>query len=367
MKSIVLLSALILLLVACGGEEAAVISEKAELAAVDTLYLTAVDTIGVEMGEESLVFAFLVASAYTPDGTIAVLDAQKATLQIFDPTGEELLKIGNSGQGPGEYQMPLGMAVTGNGYVLSDMAGSKVIRYNSDGAFRDEITDFGMMPPTRITGTVTDSYLAQHLMLDFEGEEGPRAEMMFASFSDSSEPSVVYESQLLDMQGGMLSSSTQLSMAGGGNGEAILAEKSDSIFKVVSFSPEGDEIFRIEEVWDRIPLSEEELLEDQLSIAMSISDEGSSIERNREPRTDEYRTIIDGLGVDNQGRIWVAMGDTGTPYFRVYSPEGELLNIAIPDGSIAERADYMISPYGFLAYDSDPEDWPKVYLVEVNE
>ncbi len=364
MKRIVLLSSVFLLLAGC-GEEDAVLTRHTDSSAVDTLYLSAVDTIGVEMGEESLVFAFLVACGYTSEGNIAALDGQKASLQLIDPTGEELMVIGNSGQGPGEYQMALGMAITGNGYVLSDIAGSKIIRYNSDGSFRDEITDFGMMPPSRISGTVGDNYLAQHIILNLEGEDGPQAEMVFALFSDSSEADIVYESYTLDMQGGMLRSNTQLSIAGGINGEAVLAEQSDSIFKLVSFAPDGSEIFRIEEEWDRIPLSEEELAEEELSISMTMSDEGSSIERNRQPTTDEYRTIIEGMGVDSQGRIWVCMGDTGTPYFRVYSPEGDLLNIAIPDGSIDERAEYMISPYGFLAYDSDPDDWPKIYLIEV--
>ena len=364
MKRIVFLSSVVLLLASCGEEEA-IITGQSDSPAVDTLYLSAVDTIGVEMGDESQVFAFLVACGYTSEGNIAVLDGQKASLQLFDPTGEELMTIGNSGQGPGEYQMALGMAITGNGYILSDIAGSKIIRYNSDGSFRDEVTDFGMMPPSRISGTVSDNYLAQHIILNLEGEDAPHAEIIFASFTDSSEADIVYESYDLDMQGGMLRANTQLSIAGGVNGEAILAEQSDSIFKLVSFAPDGSEIFRIEEEWDRIPLSEEELAEEELSISMMMTDEGSSIERNREPRTDEYRTIIEGVGIDNQGRIWVSMGDTGAPYFRVYSPVGDLLNIAVPDGSIAERADYMISPNGFLAYDSDPDDWPKIYLIEV--
>lgn len=55
-----------------------------DLPGVDTLYITAIDTIGVEFGQEASVFAFPVACGFTPDGNIAVLDARKLTFQIFD-------------------------------------------------------------------------------------------------------------------------------------------------------------------------------------------------------------------------------------------------------------------------------------------
>lgn len=338
----------------------------AELSVVDTLYITAIDTIGVEFGQEASVFAFLVACGYTPDGNIAVLDARKVTFQIFDPAGEEIMLVGESGQGPGEYQMPLALAILEDGFVVSDLAGSKMIRFNSDGSLRDEINDFGMMPPSLITGTTGENYIALHVTVDFDGEDGPRAEMVFAAFGDSSEPEVVYESYPLDMHGGALVASAQ-HCAGGLDGEAILAEQSDSLFMLASFSATGEEVFRISEEWSRVPLTEEELAEDQLAFSIMIGEEGTTLDTSREPRTDEYRTIIEGVGVDAQGRIWVQMGDKFETYFRIYSAQGELRAVAFPDESIADRADYSISPYGFLAFDPDPDDWPKIYLIGVSE
>ncbi len=337
-----------------------------DLPGVDTLYITAIDTIGVEFGQEASVFAFPVACGFTPDGNIAVLDARKLTFQIFDPAGEEIMLIGKSGQGPGEYQMPLALAILGDGFVVSDLAGSKMIRFNSDGSLRDEINDFGMMPPSLIAGTTGENYLALHLTVNFDAEDGPGAEMVFAAFGDSSEPEVVYESYLLNMDGGALRAPSQ-HCAGGIDGEAILVEQSDSLFMLASFSSTGEEIFRISEEWERVPLTEEELAEDQLAFSIMMSDEGTTLDTSREPRTDEYRTIIEGVGVDDQGRIWVQMGDELETYFRIYSAYGELQAVAFPDESIADRADYSISPYGSLAYDPDPDDWPKIYLLGVSE
>ena len=368
MKKLIWISstALILILSSC-GEEAIPSAEQMVSATVDTIFVFAADTIGSEFGEEAGVFAFLVACDFTPDGNIAALDAQKISLQVFDPAGTELMQVGSSGQGPGEYQMPLGMAIMGSGYVVSDMSGGKLIRYNSDGSFRDEINNFGMMPPSRITGTTGGKYLAEHLILDLDGEDGPEASIALVAFGDTSEPDVIYADYPLDMQGGRIAASIQFHCAGGLDGEVVLAEQSDSSFVLSAFSESGEEIFRIVEEWDRIPYTEEELAEDQLSISLMITEEGTTLDRNREPREDQYRTVIEGAGVDSEGRIWVQMGDTGTPYFRVYSSEGDLQTIAIPDESVNHRATFSISPYGFLAFDSDPDDWPKIYLLEVTE
>ncbi len=202
------------------SDEVSTAEISADLSGVDTLYITAIDTIGVEFGQEASVFAFPVACGYTPDGNIAVLDARKVTFQIFDPAGEEIILIGESGQGPGEYQMPMALAILGDGFAVSDLAGSKMIRFNSDGSLRDEINDFGMMPPSHIAGTTGENYLAMHLTVNFDGDDGPLAEMVFAAFGDSSEPEIVYESYLLDMDGGALTAPTQ-HCAGGIDGEVI--------------------------------------------------------------------------------------------------------------------------------------------------
>lgn len=368
MRKIIQLSLIpsVLVLSACGDGTSPSV-EQADTATLDTIYITAVDTIGVEFGQGPDVFAFLVEVGYTPDGNIAVLDAQKTRLQIFNPQGEEMMQIGRSGQGPGEYQMPLGLAILGSGYVVSDLAGAKLVRFDSAGTFMDEITGFFPIPPVSIAGTGGESFLAQQIAIDISNDHEPQGFVKFAAFRDSSEPEVVFESYPMDMSGGSSSSDAQLHFAGGIRGESFLVEESDSLFLLAGFTGTGEEIFRVSEEWERIPLAEEELAEDQLSISLSMNSEGNTLETSREPVTDQYRSIIENVGVDSQGRIWVKMGDMDTPYFRVYSAAGEQIAVAIPDESISEKADYSISPNGLMAFDSDPDDWPKIYLLEVSE
>ncbi len=89
---------------------------------------------------------------------MAVLDAGKAMLQIFTTEGEELFTAGRRGSGPGEYTMPLGLAVISGGFVVSDIAGGKLLIFDSTGASTGEITGFFPVPPVRIREPVTGSW-----------------------------------------------------------------------------------------------------------------------------------------------------------------------------------------------------------------
>lgn len=71
--------------------------------------------------------------------------------------------------------------------------------------------------------------------------------------------------------------------------------------------------------------------------------------------------------MDCNGDIWVGQGYTSIPTFEVYSPDGELLYVAVipePDG--AEGVEYCFRN-GYLAYDRQPVDYPKVYMLEVDK
>jgi hypothetical protein len=353
------------LLTSCGDESSPSRSEEG-LTTLDTIWITAVDTIGREFGDSPDVFAFLVAAGFTPDGNIAALDAQKTTLQVFNTAGNELMSVGRSGEGPGEYQMPLGLAILANGFAVSDLPGGKIVRYSSSGEFRDEITDFFPIPPATIAGTNGERYLASYVSIEMNGDDGPQGSTDFVAFGNTSEPEIVFFSFPIDMSDGMARGSAQLHFAGGPAGEAYLALESDSLFILTGYSSAGDEILKIEEEWERIPLTEEELAEDRLSISFTMIDGETSLTTSREPGTDIYRTIIQGVGVDSEGRIWVQMGDMLTPYFRIYSPNGDFTAVAIPDETIPGGAEFSISPNGILAFDTDPVDWPKIYLLELN-
>lgn len=370
MRNLFILTGLVLLLFAGCGEQDTPVDQTMETVSAtepDTIVITAADTIGAEMGEGSDVFAFVVEAAYTNEGNIAVLDAGKIALSVFAPSGEELFSAGRKGSGPGEYQMPFGMAVLDGGFAVSDISGAKIIRYDHTGSYLSEITGFFPIPPVRIEGYSGMSFLAADIFMNMEGEEGPEASVDFAVYADSSAPSQIFRSYPLNMNGGMVNSSNgaNLAFTAGPSGEAYMAEISDSMFVLVGFAPDGSEILSVSHEYDRIPLTQEELEEEELAISLTMVNGESALGTERNPTTDTHRNIIESIGADSNGNIWVEMGDELETYFRVYSPEGVLLHIAVPDESIQQGASFSISPQGMVAYDSDPEDWPKVYLLEM--
>lgn len=289
------------------------------------------DTIGVEIGDERLTFGFITGVGMTPGGDVAVLDAQKATLQVFSPDGVELLSMGGFGPGPGEFQFPMAMAVLPDGYAVSDLMGGKIVFFDGNGVFQRELTGFFPTPPMSIVAS-TPGTVAGVSMKVVAGDDGvPGASMILGSWGDSSEPSVVFHSIPVRMDGGRVVSRPEFEIAPGPGGSVFFAEQSDSLLLVLGFSPEGDIIFSLSEPFARTPRSEEELLEESLSISLRISNGESTLERTRSRDEDPFRTVVNGIGVDSLGRVWLEMGNTGQPFFRVYQPDGGSFTTVVPE------------------------------------
>lgn len=357
------LSALLLISVSCGGNDP---REPLSPGEAPPSFLVVTDTIGVELGDESLVFGFITGTGMTPGGDVAVLDAQKATLQVFSPEGGELLSTGGFGPGPGEFQFPVSMAVLPDGYAVSDLMGGKITFFDSNGGLVRELSGFFPAPPLRIAASTPGGVSGMSMSMEADEDGAPRVSMILASWRDSSEPSIVYHSIPVAMEGGRIASRPEFEIAAGPDGSIFLAEVSDSLLMVLGFSADGATIFSLSEPFDRTPRSEEELAEEYLNVSLQIRDGESTLNRERRRDENPYRNVVSDIGVDSLGRVWLQMANTGSSYFRVYSPEGDTFFIVEPGHpEILERARYSITPYGSVAGESDPLDWPKVYLLEL--
>ncbi len=99
------------------------------------LRLTADLTIGVDDGDENLIFKSVTRIDLDKDGRIYMVDYKDSKIRIFDTTGKFLKVIPIPvGQGPAELSHIAGMAVSPNGLVfLNEMR--KVVVYDPDGIF----------------------------------------------------------------------------------------------------------------------------------------------------------------------------------------------------------------------------------------
>ncbi len=78
------------------------------------------------------------AIAIAADGTIFVLDNGNHRVVAFDQSGDALREFGREGQGPGEFQNPLGFGVAGNRVLISDIGNNRLTIFSTDG---DHVAD----------------------------------------------------------------------------------------------------------------------------------------------------------------------------------------------------------------------------------
>ena len=79
--------------------------------------------------------------AFDADGNIWVTDTGHARIQVFSPAGEYLRTIGSRGEGPGQFNEPVGLAIAADGTVfVADMYNSRVVILDADGSFTREIS-----------------------------------------------------------------------------------------------------------------------------------------------------------------------------------------------------------------------------------
>jgi len=73
------------------------------------------------------------AVAVAADGTLFVLDNGNYRVLAFDLDGNALREFGRQGQGPGEFQSPVGFGVAGDHVLVSDIRNNRLSTFTTDG------------------------------------------------------------------------------------------------------------------------------------------------------------------------------------------------------------------------------------------
>lgn len=84
--------------------------------------------------DDAAVFSMPVALA-AGKGALYVLDAQEAALKVFTRAGRYLKDIGRQGQGPGEFNLPSCLALSGEKIVVADSFNNRVQILDAGGAY----------------------------------------------------------------------------------------------------------------------------------------------------------------------------------------------------------------------------------------
>jgi len=361
-------------LLACGsqnGDEASVRS----MVRPETLTVAVEDTIGLMMGDSNYVFGNITEAEIGPEGNIYVLDGLLCRLSIFSPDGEHLGSTGRAGSGPGEYQYPRSMALYEDGsLVVSDWPGATITYLRPDLSFDTVLATFGQLSPHAVEPLPGGEYVGGGLEYRTGGEM-PEGDLFLARYGRDADPkAVLWRSPLMIdvvMENGeaeVYISNADAVWDTSPEGVVYLTVRSDSTWWFMGMSQEGDTLLYLDREWERVPKSPEELAMGEYMESLSFSDNSStSISRRRDTENVRpWRQAISSIDVDDQGRIWLGQGWRDQPVFEVYDEEGSLLFVAaVPALAGTDGIEYSIRGSRIVGYDTEPMDYPKVYLMDI--
>jgi hypothetical protein len=85
------------------------------------------------------VFGRIVGAARTRDGGIVVVDQKEIEIRYFDAQGRFVRAAARKGDGPGEFQRPMGLLRVSDGYLVTDLRGRNAV-YDDDGKLVREVS-----------------------------------------------------------------------------------------------------------------------------------------------------------------------------------------------------------------------------------
>lgn len=373
MKCITLLATALTVL-SCGGSEPSATNPEPVSLPVEsgTAMLQVEVEIGVELGDSNFVFGVIQDLDFTSDGNVAVLDTQKRKVTLFSPAGDFLGEFGGQGEAPGEFLNPRGIACLNDGRIaVTDPFSREVEVFDSNLQHSETISDFAARAPFVITaagngfageqgglnrdaGIVTISLTAWR-----QGSDSP---IVFFEFEDDFSPEHLIQ-RIMKPQAGLVADAGNLYYS------APVSEE----YVVLVYPMDGSESYQLSYPgYSPVVKSAEDLQDDILAYEYRMQGMASTGRGRRlagttyEPPADYYATSS--LGVDSLGNVWVQRGWESNPTFDLFPPgatEPAETVIADPELNLSSFT-FVITPNGFAAFDSNPEDYPRVLILNLS-
>ncbi len=332
------------------------------------------DTIGVLQGDQHQVFGEIGQACCDTSGNILVLDRMNSTVSVFSPGGDFIEMIGGTGEAPWEFSWATSMAPMYNGWLLvSDYAGGKIVVFNGEMEYSESITGFTRTAPAMLQPLPDGTYIGRDTEL-WQSESGElHGENSVNRWApDSPDPlatylaSPMFITQLVD---GLDVKPASLVFTTSPGGTVYCAVSSDSLFQVFSYSPEGDPVMEITEPWERVAKTQEQMEAEGIVTAMRSDDAGENVPTRIEVEVNPFHNAVKNLCCDHLGRLWVRIGSEAAPTFMVYDGDGQYqFTAACPElEQYGGQIRFQMTHGGIVAWDTQPEDYPKVYLIEMPE
>ncbi len=362
-----------LFLAACGAENPATRISTEELEQYVSLVKT--DSIGVELGDSTLVFGAVEGVVTGPDGNIAILDRAACCIRVFSPDGEFLRQISGKGNGPGELMSNAFLTITEYGTLLVTGDGGEVLGIHAfdytTGEWLGSEPSFGS-PPTCLEGASGNTYMRKNL--DFDGSSGEPMLVVTITLSEfgTEEPLVTFMEETVPFDPTDMASMVSLvwfgyDLASDFNGHYYVAPRSSEEAVIYAYDSTGSELYALELDLEPVQRTEEELETETLILTAKAAAMGDDIPV-LEP--DPWKPMIRGLEVEGHRNLWVLLGGSVQPRFRVFSPDGEFLYSASVSGEQPDGDSWTFSFKGGLmtAWAEEPsEGFQKIWILTPEE
>ncbi len=351
-----LLPVLIMCLLACADQEQASMMMERELAVIDS--------IGTETGP--VVFGSVISACIIDNGNLVVLDAARKTVFMFSPLGECLHQRQLAGNGPGEFQnvklvVP---ANTGGFWLQAGAMERKVVLFDDTLGFVREVQ---LQDP---------GYGISHMVVPVQGEQFCGVFLM-PDHSDSVTQAVV----MLEGDGTLeriLCQNTvphypiifgaDFIVSAGTDGIVYVSAAVADEYLIEGYTTQGELITEMRLPDVHMQPKPPEMIQDEMEYIDSMWTRSTGNPVDFTITVPECFCMVDCMGMDGEGRLWVLRGDYLNPVFDVFDSEGSrafTCTVRLPDWQECDRWRFHVGREGILAFPENPELYPLVYMMEL--
>ncbi len=346
-------------------EKATTINEPTTEESIPIDTLTAVDSIGILMGDSCYTLGAIADYTMFPGSNPVILDRIKGTVSLYDSSGVFLSNFGGIGEGPGEFQGPMSLVRLSSGIILVMDRFAKVVSFDSEGQYLNSWTMEGLGGFSIESMPFDDSTFVSYSFSMRQNDNGYginfimnryhviTGEILTEYFNWSGEPR-----PSTDFTPGYIVAASD------GMGRVYLSRIQSENWMIEVYGADAeplDTIYLFPER-ERLTAPDSVMIPGIVYITYAFSD-GETHQRES-VNMPEAHPFISALGVDDSGNIWCRRGGLPGNMWDVVSPEGEQLRevfVTLPDS--AYYIDMDVNPYGILAFDLMTEDYHKLYVM----
>lgn len=179
--SLLLVPVLLLAAALASGCDDASAGAAGDHAAIGTPDTVPIYRIGSVEGGSWEAFSRIVSTGFDARGYLYLLDADARSVTVVDPDGQFVRTVGRGGDGPGEFRMPMAMAVLPDGRLAVADAGHRaMLLFGADGEYARAVPFEGGVPVATLLhpdGQGGVVYAARGMAMGGPGMRGPGQRM----------------------------------------------------------------------------------------------------------------------------------------------------------------------------------------------